>query len=156
METLKALGSPETIGARLEKAERIALDTSVFIYAFERHPQFGAPAQRVFQALEEGRCQGVASVLALGEILTGVRKAQNSELLLRYRDVLTRFPNLTLLDANVAVMEAMAELRARYSLATPDAIHLATALVGSARAFVTNDVRLRQVKELEVILLSEL
>lgn len=109
----------------------------------------------IFQTLEEGRCQGVASALALGEILTGVRRAQNPNLLLRYRDVLTRFPNLTLLDADVPVMEAMADLRTRYGMATPDAIHLATALVGGARAFVTNDLRLRQVKDLEIIVLAE-
>jgi len=149
------MGTLKALVAHLAHAGRIALDTGVFIYAFERHPRFGAPAQAIFQTLEEGRCQGIASVLALGEILTGVRKAQNPELLLRYRDVLTRFPNLTLLDADVAVMEAMADLRARYGVATPDAIHLATALVGNAHAFVTNDLRLRQVKDLEIILMSE-
>ena len=100
-------------------------------------------------------CQGCASTLALGEVLVGVKKADDPELALRYRGVLTRFPGLTLVDAGAAVMEAMAGLRAQYGLPTPDAIHLATALVWGARAFVTNDRRLRQVDELEIILLSE-
>ncbi len=149
------MGTLTQLAAHLAEVERVALDTVVFIYAFERHPQYGARAQAVFRTLEVGRCQGIASVLALGEILTGVKKAAHADLLLRYRDVLTRFPNLTLLDADVAVMETMADLRARYGIPTPDAIHLATALVSGARAFVTNDLRLRQVKELEIILLEE-
>jgi len=149
------MGTLTQLAAHLAEVERVALDTVVFIYAFERHPQCGARAQVIFQALEAGRCQGIASVLALGEILAGVQKAAHADLQLRYRDVLTRFPNLTLLDAGVAVMETMADLRARYGIPTPDAIHLATALVGGARAFVTNDLRLRQVQELEIILLEE-
>ncbi len=149
------MGTLSELIAHLQHAERIALDTVVFIYAFERHPHYGARAQAVFHLLETGVCQGVVSVLALGEILTGVKKADNPDLLLRYRDVLTRFPGLTLLDADVAVMEAMSDLRARYGMPTPDAIHMATAIVGGARAFVTNDTRLRQVKELDIILLAD-
>ncbi len=149
------MGTLNELAARLTHAERIGLDTVVFIYAFERHPQFGAAARVIFHALETGACQGVASTLALGEILVGVKKARHPDLELRYRDVLTRFPGLTLRDADVAVMEAMADLRANYGLPTPDAIHLATALVSGARAFVTNDLRLRQVQELDVILLAD-
>lgn len=149
------MGTLKELAAHLERAGRVALDTVVFIYAFERHPEYGARAQVVFRALETGACQGVASVLALGEILTGVKKADDADLLLRYRDVLMRFPGLILLDADVAVMETMADLRARYGLPAPDAIHLATALVGGARAFVTNDLRLRQVQELEIVVLAD-
>ena len=149
------MGTLSGLSAQLERAERLALDTVVFIYAFERHSEYGAGAQAVFHALETGVCKGCASTLALGEILTGVIKASDPELALRYRDVLTRFPGLTLVDADAAVMEAMADLRARYGVPTPDAIHLATALVWGAQAFVTNDHRLRQVREIEVVLLSE-
>ena len=149
------MGTLNELAAQLGRARRLALDTVVFIYAFERHADYGALAQVVFGALETGVCQGCASVLALGEILTGVKKANNAELALRYRDALTRFPGLTLVDAGAAVMETMADLRVRYGLPTPDAIHLATALVWGARAFVTNDQKLRRVQDLEIILLSE-
>lgn len=149
------MGTITELLTRLEQAGQIALDTVVFIYAFERHPQYGARAQAIFHALETERCRGCASVLALGEVLTGVKKAGNLELALRYRDVLTRFPGLTLLDTDVAVMEAMSDLRARYGLPTPDAIHLATAWVSGARAFVTSDLRLRRVQELEIMILAE-
>jgi len=149
------MGTLTAFNTQLEQAGLIALDTVIFIYAFERHPQYGPYAQAVFHALETGVCQGCASVLALGEILTGVKKTGNRDLLLHYRDVLTRFPGLTLMDADVKVMETMADLRVRYTVSTPDAIHLATALVGGARAFVTNDLRLRQVEKPDIIVLAD-
>jgi predicted nucleic acid-binding protein len=149
------MGTLTGLAGHLERAGRLALDTVVFIYAFERHAEYGPAAQAVFHALETGVCQGCASTLALGEILAGVKKADDPDLALRYRGVLTRFPGLTLVDGDAAVMEVMADLRARYGVPTPDAVHLATALVWGAHAFVTNDQRLRQVKELEIVLLSE-
>lgn len=149
------MGTLSELAARLERAGRVALDTVVFIYAFESHPQYGERARVVFRGLETGACKGVASVLALGEILVGVKKVEEDDLLLRYRNVLMRFPGLTLLDADVAVMERMADLRVRYGMPTPDAIHLATALVGGAQVFVTNDARLRQVRDLEIIGLAD-
>jgi predicted nucleic acid-binding protein len=74
---------------------------------------------------------------------------------LRYRDVFQHFPGLTLYDADATVMEKMSDLRARYNLRTPDAIHLGTALAQGAGVFVTNDAHLRQVAELEILLLSD-
>lgn len=149
------MGTLNELPAYLARAGRLALDTVVLVYAFERHPVYGVSARAVLDALETGACQGCVSSLALGEVLVGVHKAGDAELALRYRNVLTRFPGLTLIDAGVEVMEQMARLRARYGLSTPDAIHLGTALVWGARAFVTNDLRLRQVQEIDIVLLSD-
>lgn len=98
----------ETVG----RAGLVGLDTRVFIYAFERHPVFGEAAREVLRAVEQGRCRGCVSVLALGEDLAGARKARNPALGLRYRDVFLRFPNLTMYSVDVAVIETMADLRA--------------------------------------------
>jgi hypothetical protein len=56
----------------LRQAGVVGLDTVVFIYAFERQPNYGPVAQAVFRALEGDLCRGCVSVLALGEVLTGV------------------------------------------------------------------------------------
>lgn len=140
---------------QLQRTEAIALDTSVFIYAFEQHPHFGPLAQSIFRALENGLCLGYTSVLALGEVLTGAKKAGNRDLLFRYRDAFQRFPGLTLCACNVAVMEKTSDLRVQYNLRTPDAIHIGTALVYGAETFVTNDIHLRCVTELDVVVLAD-
>ncbi|CAK8725555.1 hypothetical protein KKHLCK_17015 [Candidatus Electrothrix laxa] len=43
------------------------------------------------------------------------------------------------------VFEKATELRAEYSVKTPDAIHLAAALVSRCDIFLTNDLRLNRV-----------
>ncbi len=145
------MGGVTALLQQLRDAGSVCLDTVIFIYAFERHPRFGPASQAVFRAIAVGEFQAYASVLAAGEVLTGVKKAGDDDLLLRYRDLFQRFPGLTLVDADLAVMEHMATLRASYGCPTPDAIHLATALAQKAPVFLTNDLRLERVDMLQVL-----
>lgn len=94
-------------------------------------------------------------MLAFGEALTGAKKAGNARLALQYRALFRYFPGLETVNVDWAVMEWAAELRARYGLSMPDAIHLGTAVAWKANLFVTNDARLKPVAEIEVLLLSE-
>jgi predicted nucleic acid-binding protein len=57
------------------------------------------------------------------------------------------------LDAEIA--HKVAELRAKFNLRTPDAIQLATAIHAKAQVFVTNDERLRKVKDVPVLIIKE-
>jgi predicted nucleic acid-binding protein len=145
------MGGLSELLQQLREAGTVCLDTVIFIYAFERHPRFGPAAQAIFRAVAAGEFEAYASVLVAGEVLTGVKKAGDDELLLRYRDLFQRFPGLTMVDANLAVMEQMAALRAAFGLPTPDAIHLATTLVQKAPVFLTNDLRLERVDVLQVL-----
>jgi len=61
-----------------------------------------------------------------------------------------------MIDVDGMIAERAADLRARYNLRTPDAIHIATAIVAGCDAFLTNDLALRRVTELRVLTLSTL
>ena len=148
------MGGLSELLQQLREAGTVCLDTVIFIYAFERHPRFGPAAQAIFRAIAAGEFEAYASVLVAGEVLTGVKKAGDDELLLRYRDLFQRFPGLTMVDANLAVMEQMAALRAAFGFPTPDAIHLATALVQETPVFLTNDLHLDRVSALQVLTLQ--
>ncbi|MDA8223254.1 MAG: PIN domain-containing protein [Desulfitobacterium hafniense] len=67
---------------------------------------------------------------------------------------MSTFPNLGLreIDQNVALQAA--RLRARYGFKTPDALFLATALEEKAEAFITNDVLLQGIENIEIVLLN--
>ena len=56
---------------------------------------------------------------------------------------------------DVAVMEQMSNLRTQYNLRTPDAIHIGTALVYGVETFITNDIHLKCVTDLNVIVLAD-
>ena len=88
------MGGVTALLQQLRDAGSVCLDTVIFIYAFERHPRFGPASQAVFGAIAVGEFQAYASVLAAGEVLTGVKKAGDDDLLVRYRDLFQRFPGL--------------------------------------------------------------
>ena len=136
---------------KLSEYQIIGLDAMGFIYHFEKNPTFGPLTKTLFQYLQEGKIQGIISVLVVGEILTGVKKMGDEKMGLIYRHIFSTFPNLVVTDITLETMEIMSDLRVKYGLRTPDAIHIATALLHKVQAFVTNDKQLTQVKELDII-----
>jgi predicted nucleic acid-binding protein len=48
--------------------QRVLIDTGIWIYHFEQHPQFAAAAGKIIESLEEGKFRGVASELTLLEL----------------------------------------------------------------------------------------
>ncbi len=73
-----------------------------------------------------------------------------------YEALLVHFPHLTLADVTRDVARRAAQSRARHHIRPADALHVATALVHGATAFVTNDRRLPQLSpELDTIVLDE-
>lgn len=134
----------------VERSRRIALDTNILIYHLEDNPAYSGFTTRLFDRIEAGRLQAIVSVLALHEILTGVHKAGYGEQAPRYRTLLMTFPNLAIVPFDAEIAPVSADLRARYALRTPDAIHVATAIVAGAEAFVTNDETFRRVKEIRI------
>ena len=64
-------------------------------------------------------------------------------------------PTPKTMPVDLAVADRAMTLRARYHIRVPDALQIATALQSSATAFVTNDLRLKKVEDLDVIVLRE-
>ena len=58
-------------------------------------------------------------------------------------------------DLSRDVVEKAAELRAKYRIKMLDALHIATAIVSQADLFVCNDLGLRRVTEIKILLLSD-
>jgi predicted nucleic acid-binding protein len=55
-----------------------------------------------------------------------------------------------------AVTESAAELRARYNLSLTDAFQIAAALAAGCQAILTNDLGMKRVTELAILVLDEL
>lgn len=140
---------------RLSVYKRIALDTNVFIYAFEQHPQFGETVKAILDEVEEGMVEAVVSTITLTEILTKPIREGNETLEKRYRLLFTHFPNLTVVPVDVSVAEHAAYLRGKYGLKTPDALIVASAIVARAKLLITNDRRLEQVTEIRSVAINE-
>jgi predicted nucleic acid-binding protein len=140
----------------LSRHKRVGADTMVFIYHLEDHPRYAQLTQPLFEAWEEGRNSGVTSVITLLEILVKPKREGKGEVAREYLELLTTYPNLEIQSIDLGLAELASDLRARYGIRTPDALQLAAALHCGAGGFITNDVRLKGVTELEVVLLDEL
>ncbi len=151
------MGRVKGFSAALTRYREVGFDTMVFIYHFEDHPVFAELTQVLFEAIDQGRLTAHISALLAGEVLVGPKKVGDQESLLHYRHVFGNYPNLAVHPVTMQAIELMSDLRARYALPTPDAIHLATALAHGAQAFVTNDKRLRRAEPegVDIIVLSD-
>ena len=117
----------------------IYVDTCLVIYAFEAHPVWGAKALAAMAAVQTGRL-AISSLVKL-ECLVAPMRTGNLPLQTHYEQGLAQFTLLPLTDE---VFVRAAELRARFNLKTPDALHLAAAQCHGCEALWTNDNRLDQ------------
>ncbi len=140
----------------LDRHRVFAMDTMIFIYHLEDHPKYAPVTQFLFDGWEKGTNSGITSMITLLELLVKPRMERNWEAMEDYHDLLLTYPNLQLVPVDEACANIASDLRARYGLKTPDAIQITSALIRSATAFVTNDGRLKKVKEIDVVLLDEL
>lgn len=140
----------------LDRHERVAIDTSVFIYHFEDHPRYRQLTVLLFEAVESGRCQASVSVLVRLEVLAMPLKEGLEELAESYRFILDTFPNLQQVDIDARVADTAASLRAAYGLSTPDSLHLAGAISFGCGAFITNDGQIPAPDSLAVVTLDSL
>ena len=142
----------------LARHERIGVDTMVFIYHLQDHPTYASLTHVIFEAWEEGRNFGITSVVTMLEILVKPKRDGDFEAARDYEELLATYPNLRILDVDIAVAVLAADLRAKYAIRTPDALQIATAVHAGASGFITNDEQLRQVAQegIEVLLLDDL
>jgi predicted nucleic acid-binding protein len=134
----------------------IGADTMVFIYHLEDHPTYAPLTQVIFEAWEAGSTRGVTSIITLLEILVKPKREGNLEAVRDYKEMLTTYPNLQLVDLGLEVADVASDLRAKYNLKTPDAIQIAATQHAGGTAFITNDPAFRRVTEIEVLVLDDL
>lgn len=137
----------------LKRFKKIGLDSNIFSYQFHRDPQFGPFTKAIFDELSADKLQAITSVITLIEILSVKTSLSKIKQL---KDLFLRTPNLIIFDVGQDIALEAAKIRRKYGFRTPDAIQLATAKLNRARAYITNDERLKNYKGLKVIVLSEI
>ena len=144
-----------TIAEHLHGKSKVHLDSVVLIYFIERNPRYLHVLRPLFDLIDEQRIEGSSSFVTLIEVLVKPLKEGRADLAGQYREVLLRSRNFGLLVVDEAIAESSAEIAARFSFRTPDAIQLATARKHGAEAFVTNDHELKRFDQVEVLILDD-
>jgi predicted nucleic acid-binding protein len=134
--------------------KKVALDTMIFIYAFEEHPVYLPLLKPFWREVERGKIRVVTSTITLVECLVLPFRAKALELAARYKTLFRDFPHLSVIPVSEEIAEKAAWLRAQNQLKTPDALQMATALDAGCHAFLTNDEDLPELKEVRTLVLS--
>ncbi len=145
---------PQTLERFLNKHERIGLDSKILIYFLEGSPIFGNLSWKIFESIRTRTNHGICSTLSLLEILVGPYQNKNEGQVNKFYAILTTFPNLTWVDLTMEISDQGARLRSKYNLKTPDAILLATSLHSHTQGFISNDIRLKKVDDLDILTLQ--
>lgn len=142
--------------AAIRNHQRIGLDSCLLIYFLEWRQVYGDLAEAVFGRVFDGRLRAVFSVVAMTELLVAPYRAGLDELIESYRTRLTQMPNTEWIHADPDIAEVAAMLRGRHpSSRTSDALHVATAIRTGATAFVNNDARIRDIRDIALIQMED-
>lgn len=145
--------SKESFEVELAKHKIVGIDTVPFIYHFEENPTYKDITTALFDNLEKGKVKGVTSTITLMEILVRPKAKGDADAIEDYKLLLTTYPNLKIKDIDIGVADKAADLRSTYRLRPPDALQAAACIVEGASAFITNDARMKVLREIHVILL---
>ena len=134
----------------------VFLDTAPLIYYIEENQQYSPLLDKLFIANSKGKFIFKTSVITLLEVLVHPMRHNEHQLVEQYQNILCNSPTINIFELNIEIAKSAAGLRARYGLKTPDSIQVATAVYASSEFFLTNDIRLKAIKEIETLVLDEL
>lgn len=140
----------------LKGSKRIALDTACIIYFIEDHPKYADIVEEVLICIARQDIQTLTSVVTLAEVLVKPFKLGDQAAEDNYRDFLQNRDDMLLIPLNEVIAERAAALRAKYGLKLPDAFQIATAIASNCDAFLTNDLGVKRVTEIRILVLDEL
>jgi len=139
----------------LSPRSRVLLDTMCFIYVVEEIDPYRHLMRPVFTGIDTADLTAAVSVVALSEVLTKPLRDRDTDLARRFRDLLLHTNGVSLVPVDAVLAEQAADLRARYGLRTPDALHIATAPCAGCDHILTNDPAWKRVTEIDVLILDE-
>jgi predicted nucleic acid-binding protein len=146
----------DRLRAFLRAHNRIALDTSVFIYQIEPNSRYVPVTDHIFSWLEAPTSKAVTSTITMTELLVHPYRDFDKRRVDEFYALLSSFPNLEWIPPHLDIADIAARIRAHHHLRIPDALQAATALYASATGLITNDQVFERVKGFETLLLDRL
>lgn len=143
------------LSAQIGKTKRLFLDTAPVIYYIEGDTNYLAHADIVFNALDNLALSAVASPITLAECLIVPLRNAEENIRKAFLELILDSQNIHFHPSDETIALKAAELRAKYNLTLTDAFQIATALVAECDAFLTNDIALKRVKELNIVVLDD-
>lgn len=137
-----------------EISNKIFIDTAPFVYLLEYNETLTDKTKQVFGNFNVNT-KFMTSVITYAEYCVKPKKINKQSAITEFKNLLTDIEcDIKNIDLNIANITA--NLRAKYPfLKTPDALQLATAIHHNCKQFLTNDKQLKQITEIEIVVISD-
>ncbi len=130
---------------------RVYLDSAPLIYLVENVSPY---VEQLVERLSSEDVQQVCSDLARLECRVKPLRDDETALLTAFDTYFAEIINETV-PLSRAVIDRATEIRARFGFKTPDAIHLACAVIANCDLFLTNDKQLERFSEIAVEVIGD-
>ncbi|MBL7874107.1 MAG: type II toxin-antitoxin system VapC family toxin [Cyclobacteriaceae bacterium] len=140
----------------MNKSECVFIDTSPFIYLIENNPEYCATVANYLadQSMKDNLL--TTSVITISEFQVNPKKLNILKPIEDFQKLIEQL-NIEIFEVTLEIAELSATLRAKYSfLRSIDAIQIAIAVNHSCESFFTHDFRLKNIKELNIIIVNDI
>lgn len=148
--------SPVNVTDVLNQGMRLFLDSAPVIYYVEQHPRYIDTVAIIFEAIDAGTVEAITSPITLAESLVIPYRLNLVSVQQAFLDVIVQSNHTQCMPIDHGESRLAAELRASYHLSLADALQVAVALRAGCDAFLTNDMGLRRVAEIRMLVLDDL
>ena len=140
----------------LQGITRLFIDTAPLIYYVEQNRQYFSLVDVVFDLIIDGAIEAITSPITLSECLVMPYRQNRPDLEQQFIDVIVGGENTIFTSIDESTGKQAAQIRSRYNVALPDALQIAVAINSRCEGFLTNDLQLKRVDELSILVLSDL
>ncbi len=146
----------DDVNQALKDVSRLFLDTAPIIYFVEQNSAFVSKVNTIFDRIDEGLLTAVTSPVSLAECLIIPIRNGLVDIQQNYTDLITAGNSTDFVSIDDYVAQTAAQLRANYNLSLSDALQIAAAIESECDAFLTNDIALKRVTDIKIILLNDI
>jgi len=135
--------------------KKVFIDTSFFIYLFDKDNLWCNKAENFLNYLIQQRTNIFTSSVTYLEFCVKPYKENRLDVIEEFKNLLFDL-GVAIYDINIAIANLSAQLRSKYDFLKPmDAIQLGTSLYCECGYFMTNDKRLKNIEEINILILEE-
>ncbi len=135
---------------------KIFIDTAPFIYMAEAHPVYAERTKKFIASAFANQDGLLTSVISLMEFSVKPERDHKTKSIAKLCSTWNRL-NVQMLSIDESIAQKAAKLRAQDpALKRLDALQISAALLHGCQQFLTNDIPLQKIEEIEVVLIEQL
>lgn len=125
-------------------ADLVCIDTAPMIYHLETVAPYFSVTKEIFRTLANRNRKGILSMISVTEIVTKPFRDGQQGFIDNFEKYV--LPQFDLREITYEIAKRAGRLRSQYTLKTPDALVVSTALESGCQLFITNDKDLRKLE----------